>query len=213
MKLQLIASCILISSLNIIHVESLPKSLSTSTSPSSLSLSSNHSSKSKTKLLIIEEYEANLKPEISSNDIILGYEIPAGLSIPIRLIIFAYICLAIGYLCDEFFVPSLELIGHRLQWPDDLVAAILIPFGTSGPEIFSSAIGVFFASNEIGTGAIIGSAVFNMLAIPAVCAVVAASIIGKPEALDRKPILRDLLFYVIALICLTQAIRDSRIDL
>lgn len=94
-----------------------------------------------------------------------------------------------------------------------MIGAILIPFGTSGPEIFSSAVGVFFAENDIGTGAIIGSAVFNILAIPAASGLAATYFIGNSIKLQEGPILRDLTFYIISIIVLILAIKDNNVDL
>lgn len=120
----------------------------------------------------------------------------------------------IAYLCDDFFVPSLQCIGEALNWDNDLIGSILIPLGTSGPEIFSSAVGVFFAeNNDLGTGAILGSAVFNMLAIPAASGIAALYYIGDDIKLSELPILRDLVFYVVSIIVLILVIRDNKIDL
>ncbi|OTF76756.1 sodium/potassium/calcium exchanger-like protein, partial [Euroglyphus maynei] len=99
-----------------------------------------------------------------------------------------------------------------LNLRDDLIGAILIPFGTSGPEIFSSAIGVFFTENDIGTGAIIGSGVFNILAIPAASGLAAAYFIGKSIRLETRAVLRDLTFYFISIIVLILAIKDNTVD-
>jgi Ca2+/Na+ antiporter len=97
--------------------------------------------------------------------------------------------------------------------PTDITGAILIPIGTSGPEIFTSAISVFFTNNDIGTGAIFGSAVFNLLAIPATCGIAVAYFIGKPIQLEKFPILRDSLFYIISIMVLILVIRDNTVDL
>lgn len=110
-------------------------------------------------------------------------------------------------------MPSLENIGEGFNWPSDLIGAILIPFGTSGPEIFSSAVGVLFEENDIGTGAIIGSAVFNMLAIPAATGLAAAYFIGDSVKLQQMPIVRDLVFYVVSIVILILVIRDNTVDL
>lgn len=100
-----------------------------------------------------------------------------------------------------------------LNLRDDLIGAILIPFGTSGPEIFSSAIGVFFTENDIGTGAIIGSGVFNILAIPAASGLAVAYFIGQSIRLEQSAVLRDLTFYFISIIVLILAIKDNTVDL
>ncbi|KAJ6222262.1 hypothetical protein RDWZM_000807 [Blomia tropicalis] len=164
---------------------------------------------------VIKEYNNNDVHDLIEDeyDHILNINISFEVSIAIRSLIFLYCCLVIGYLCDEYFVPSLQDIGQDLKLPNDLIGAILIPFGTSGPEIFSSVIGVFFAENDIGTGAIIGSAVYNMLVIPAACGLAAVYFIGHPIQLQEAPILRDLLFYIISVIVLVLVVKDNTVDL
>ena len=41
--------------------------------------------------------------------------------------------------------------------------------GTSSPELFTSVIGVFVSEDDIGIGTILGTAVFNLIVIPAAC--------------------------------------------
>jgi Ca2+/Na+ antiporter len=100
-----------------------------------------------------------------------------------------------------------------LSLSTEVTGSILIPFGTSGPEIISSTIGILFADNDIGTGAIIGSSCYNQLAIPAACGLTVAYFIGKPIKLDAEPILRDLLFYIISIIGLIFTIKDNSVDM
>ncbi len=40
---------------------------------------------------------------------------------------------------------------------------------TSAPELFTNIIGTFVTRGDIGVGTIVGSAVFNILAVVAVC--------------------------------------------
>ncbi|KAH9405524.1 hypothetical protein TYRP_001378 [Tyrophagus putrescentiae] len=148
-----------------------------------------------------------------SYDRILFFTISFDFSCVLRALIFIYCCLVIGYLCDEYFVPSLEDIGEALKFSPDLIGAILIPFGTSGPEIFSSAVGVFFAKNDIGTGAIIGSSVFNMLAIPAACGLAAVYFTGNKIQLEEMSILRDMVFYIVSVVVLILVVKDKTVDL
>lgn len=100
-----------------------------------------------------------------------------------------------------------------LNFSTDLIGSILIPFGCSGPEIFSSAVGVFFAKSDIGTGAIIGSSVFNMLGIPAACGLAAVYFTGNKIFLEEKSILRDLLFYIVSVVVLILVVKDNTVDL
>ena len=69
--------------------------------------------------------------------------------------------------------------------------------GSSAPELFSSLMSLLSANakNETGVGTVIGSAIFNILVIVGVTGVMA----GQDLELDWKPILRDLVFYTVAI--------------
>jgi Ca2+/Na+ antiporter len=42
--------------------------------------------------------------------------------------------------------------------------------GSSAPELFTAILGVFIAKGDVGTGTIVGSAVFNILFVIGLCA-------------------------------------------
>ena len=69
--------------------------------------------------------------------------------------------------------------------------------GSSAPELFSSLMSLLSANakNETGVGTVMGSAIFNILVIVGVTGVMA----GQDLELDWKPILRDLVFYTVAI--------------
>ena len=41
--------------------------------------------------------------------------------------------------------------------------------GSSAPELFTAILGVFIAKGDVGTGTIVGSAVFNILFVIGLC--------------------------------------------
>ena len=82
-----------------------------------------------------------------------------------------YMFLALAIVCDEFFVPALEVMGEKFQISDDVAGATLMAAGGSAPELFTSFLGVFVAQNDVGFGTIVGSAVFNVLFVIGMCAV------------------------------------------
>lgn len=47
---------------------------------------------------------------------------------------------------------------------------------TSSPELFINLVGTFVTEGDIGVGAVVGSAVFNILAVPACCGLFAGSV-------------------------------------
>lgn len=57
----------------------------------------------------------------------------------------------------------------ELELSNDVAGATLMASGTSSPELFINLIGTFITEGDVGTGTVVGSGVFNMLAVPALC--------------------------------------------
>lgn len=85
--------------------------------------------------------------------------------------------------------------------------------GASVPELFASLIGVFITEDDIGTGSIIGSSCFNLIAVPAACAFVASATFSNKVTLSAFPVLRNLLFYVISVMMLILIIEDNVVEM
>ena len=115
--------------------------------------------------------------------------------------------MAIGLVCDEYFVPALELICDRLNLKPDVAGATFMAAGGSAPELFTSFIGVFIAKSNVGVGTIVGSAVFNVLFVIGGCAIFSKEIL----ALTWWPLARDITFYSISLIALVLFFDHSQI--
>jgi len=107
-----------------------------------------------------------------------------------------YMFLALAIVCDEFFVPALEEMSceRHLNLSMDVAGATLMAAGGSAPELFTSLIGTFQES-EVGIGTIVGSAVFNVLFVIAMCSLLAKETL----ALTWWPLFRDSTFYAIGL--------------
>ena len=73
----------------------------------------------------------------------------------------------IAIICDDFFVPALEIICEVLQLSDDVAGATFMAAGSSAPELAASTVSLISpdAGSEIGVGTIVGSAIFNILII------------------------------------------------
>ncbi|EEC51499.1 2-phosphoglycolate phosphatase, partial [Phaeodactylum tricornutum CCAP 1055/1] len=111
-----------------------------------------------------------------------------------------YMFLALAIVCDEFFVPALEEMSskRRMNLSMDVAGATLMAAGGSAPELFTSLFGTFTES-EIGFGTIVGSAVFNVLFVIAMCTIFSKEVL----ALTWWPLFRDSLFYAIGLVVLS----------
>lgn len=75
----------------------------------------------------------------------------------------------------------------------------------SSPELFINCVGTFITKSDLGVGAIVGSAVFNVLAVPACCGLFAGSVIY----LDWWPVSRDCLMYAVSVISLILTLQDG----
>lgn len=119
-----------------------------------------------------------------------------------------YMFIALAVVCDEFFIPALEVITEKLGVSEDVAGATFMAAGGSAPELFTSVIGVFISKDDVGIGTIVGSAVFNILFVLSMCAIFSKSVLE----LTWWPLFRDVSFYSLILITLMVFFRDNRIE-
>jgi len=79
--------------------------------------------------------------------------------------------------------------------------------GSSAPELFTSLVATFLIVNEGGVGAIIGSAIFNILVIVGATCCFA----GRELVIWWYPLARDICFYILAIVELAVALEDSEV--
>ncbi|GIY43221.1 hypothetical protein CDAR_261911 [Caerostris darwini] len=116
-----------------------------------------------------------------------------------------YMFVALAIVCDEFFVPSLDVITEKAAISEDVAGATFMAAGGSAPELFTSIIGVFISYDDVGIGTIVGSAVFNILFVISMCAIFSKTVLE----LTWWPLFRDVTFYSIILILLMTFFQDS----
>ena len=121
----------------------------------------------------------------------------------LAVLLFSFYMLAI--ICDEFFVPALDVIAEKWKLPSDVAGATLMAIGSSAPELCIAFIAVFRGTThgEIGAGTIVGSAIFNILVI------IGASAVFKTAHLRWQPVIRDLSFYSASIALLLFAFWDG----
>lgn len=115
-----------------------------------------------------------------------------------------YMFCALAIVCDEFFVPALECFVDEFGISMDVAGATFMAAGGSMPELFTSYIATFKES-EVGFAAIVGSAVFNVLFVIAVCAIASDEVL----TLTWWPLARDCSFYLVALIAVVLVFMDN----
>jgi len=110
-----------------------------------------------------------------------------------------YLFLGLAIVCDEFFVPALEVMvdENHLNLSMDIAGATLMAAGGSAPELFTSIIGTFQKS-EVGIGTIVGSAVFNVLFVIGMCSFFSKEVLQ----LTWWPLVRDCSYYAVGLLVL-----------
>jgi len=105
------------------------------------------------------------------------------------ILLMLYLFYGLALVCEEFFVPAINLLCEKLSISDDVAGATLLAMGCNAPELFASAISVFVADSTVGVGTIVGSTPFNVFCITAGCALGASSVLE----LDPWLIGRELL--------------------
>jgi hypothetical protein len=117
-----------------------------------------------------------------------------------------YMFVALAIVCDEYFVPALEVISDKWDLSNDIAGATLMAAGGSAPELFTSLTGTF-KNSDVGFGTIVGSAVFNVMFVIGVCAVASVKVLN----LTWWPLARDCSYYAITLFILSRFMSDTEI--
>lgn len=125
-------------------------------------------------------------------------------------------------------------IWTALNMSNDVAGATFMAAATSAPELFVNVIGTFITEGDIGVGTIVGSAVFNILAVAACCGIGAGMVIwlsynviffNSPFSillllmfvcqtipLDWWPLTRDSIAYGITVAILIGFMHDERVE-
>ncbi|XP_054272982.1 sodium/potassium/calcium exchanger 4 isoform X2 [Macrosteles quadrilineatus] len=119
-----------------------------------------------------------------------------------------YLFLGLAIVCDKYFVPAVERICKALNMSNDVAGATFMAAATSAPELFVNVIGTFITEGDIGVGTIVGSAVFNILAVAACCGIGS----GMVVPLHWWPLTRDCLAYGVTVMILICIIHDERVE-
>ena len=129
----------------------------------------------------------------------------------LSLIILTLSFYVLAILTEEFFVPAIDKLATKLKLSSDASGATLLAMGSSAPEFFTSLFAILgivgSGQEDIGAGTIVGSAIFNVLVI------IGAAATFKAVKLQWKPVLRDLVFYILTILLLLVSFSDGKIVL
>jgi cation:H+ antiporter len=112
------------------------------------------------------------------------------------LLLFAAAGTALAWKGGEVLVASSDRLGAYYGLPAIVQGAVIAAVGSSFPELSSTVIAaVVYNEFEIGIGAIVGSAVFNILVIPALSALLGEGSLAS----NRDLVYKEAQFYILSI--------------
>lgn len=133
--------------------------------------------------------------------------------VALRPVIFARLVLwliflfsTLGITASDFFTPNLATTAQLLGLDENVAGVTLLAFGNGSPDVFSTFSAMKAKSGSLALGELLGAATFI------VSCVVGSVCIIKPFQVHRKPFLRDVGFFAIAVCLVIAVIWDGRIS-
>ncbi len=121
--------------------------------------------------------------------------------------VLSFVFLLVGFVLlikgADFFVDGSSGIAKYLKIPSIVIGLTIVAFGTSAPEAAVSIIAGINGSNDIAVGNVIGSNMFNLLAVLGISAII------SPITVDIQIIKRDFPFMLISTVALAFAAFDT----
>lgn len=112
----------------------------------------------------------------------------------------AYVLLIIGFVFlvkgADFFVSGSSSIARFFKIPSFIIGLTIVAFGTSAPEAAVSITAAFTGQNDISLGNVVGSNLFNLLAVVGVCALI------KPIGVKTSILAKEFPFSILATVAL-----------
>ncbi|GLV48648.1 zydeco [Carabus blaptoides fortunei] len=127
--------------------------------------------------------------------------------VAVHAVVACYCFTLLAIVCDDYFVPAVKKICHGLMLAEDVAGATFMAIASSSPELFINCVGTFITEGDLGVGTIVGSAVFNVLAVPACCGLFSNMVLQ----LDWWPVSRDSAMYGVAVIMLIFVLHDEQV--
>ncbi|EWH09134.1 CaCA family Na(+)/Ca(+) antiporter [Catenovulum agarivorans DS-2] len=134
----------------------------------------------------------------------LSDDVPEG--VPVYMaVIWLIIGLAILLLSSDFLVDSAVFIAKEFGISDLVIGLTIIAIGTSLPELAASIAGVIKGEDDLALGNIVGSNIFNALAVLCIPGIIA------PGAVDPSAVTRDsLVMIAVTVLLILMAIGISK---
>ena len=125
---------------------------------------------------------------------------PVSFLLWVSLIVFASIAI---WRAGDFFQPAADYVQEKHKLPESIKAAVIDAIASSFPEFCVAVIAVILLGRaEVGISSIVGSALYNVLIIPAAAGMVAKG----PMKIGKEVVWRDSLMYFGVVILLLVAL-------
>jgi len=113
----------------------------------------------------------------------------------VTLLLLTVVATAIVWKGSELLDEASQRLALHYGLPAVVQGAVIVAIGSSFPEVTSVVLGVLLHGTfDLGVGTIVGSAIFNILVIPAVSA------IGRsPLAVNRAVVYKEAQFYMLSI--------------
>ncbi|CRK89694.1 CLUMA_CG003378, isoform A [Clunio marinus] len=158
-----------------------------------------------------QKWDSNKTDEMAMKGDSTCDKFPRDLSKIARVLIYAlascYFFWMLAIVSDDYLIGSIAILCQKFNIKQDVASATIMAMATSAPELFISCVGTFITEGDIGIETVVGSAVFNVLAVPAFCGLVTRT----ETQLEWWPISRDCIFYGLSVIVFIAVIYDNQI--
>ena len=139
---------------------------------------------------------------------------PAGIkspwAIPLYFVGVCWCFAGIAHVAEQYFAVAIACMVAAWELPPAVAGATLMAAGSSAPELIAELIATFVTdTNDVGTGTVVGSAVFNQLII------IGGAILASPGQrmiLDPRALIRDVGFYAVTIVVLVLVFRDGKVE-
>lgn len=125
--------------------------------------------------------------------------------------IFKYIFVVLGFLLlvkgSDFFVDGSSSIAKKFNISNLVIGLTIVAMGTSAPELSVSLLASLNGANEVAVSNIIGSNMFNMLAIIGICSIIKPIVVKTSMLKSEFPF--TLLVHIILLVMSADIILSS----
>ncbi|KAL7268046.1 hypothetical protein RUND412_009344 [Rhizina undulata] len=113
----------------------------------------------------------------------------------------------IGIAASDFFCINLSTISNILGMSESLAGVTFLAFGNGSPDVFSTFAAMKINSGSLAVGELIGAASF-------IATVVAGSMaIVRPFRVGRRPFVRDVSFFILAVLFAIFFLADGKITM